>query len=72
MRVIIALEPTHDGDDIYPAWLAKGREWAQELEFRMDAPVQLEVTDEAVLEEFAAVYGVVVVELSWRDPSLQF
>ena len=70
MRVIVALEPTHDGDDIYPAWLANGHEWAQELEFRMDASVRLEVTDEPLLEESVAADGVIVAELSWRDPSL--
>jgi hypothetical protein len=72
MRVIIALEPTHDGDDIYPAWLANGHQWAQELEFRMNAPVELEVTDEPAVEEFAAVGGVLLAELSWRDPGLEF
>jgi hypothetical protein len=30
MRIIVKLEPTRDGDDIYPAWLANGHEWAHE------------------------------------------
>ena len=71
MRVIVTLEPTHDGDDIYPAWLANGQEWARDLQLRMDGPVQLEVMDEPVLAEFAAgVDGVLVAELFWRDSSL--
>src|ERR671915_2236505 len=45
MRVVVTLEPTHDGDDIYPAWLANGNEWAHELQLLLDGPVQLEVTD---------------------------
>jgi hypothetical protein len=70
MRVIVTPEPTHDGDDIYPAWLAKGDEWANELQLRMGGPVQLEVVDEPFLAEFAAgVGGVLVAELFWRDPS---
>ena len=68
MRVIVALKPTHDGDDIYPAWLAKGREWAQELQLRLEGPVQLEVIDEPYLAEFAtSVDGVLVADLFWRD-----
>jgi hypothetical protein len=71
LRVIVMLEPTHDGDDIYPAWLANGHEWAHELQLRMAGPVQLEVVDEPSAAQFAAgTDGVLVAELSWRDPSL--
>jgi hypothetical protein len=71
MRVVVALEPTRDGDDIYPAWLANGHEWAHELELRLVGPVQLEVIDEPFLAGFAAgVDGVLVAELSWRDASI--
>ena len=70
MRVIVTLEPTHDGDDIYPAWVANGHEWAYELQLRIDGPVQLEVMHEPFLPDFAAgVDGVLVAELFWRDPS---
>jgi hypothetical protein len=71
MRVIVTLEPTHDGDDIYPAWLANGHEWAHELQLRMDVPVQLEVVDDPFLAELAAgVDGVLVAALFWRDSSM--
>ncbi|RPH55000.1 MAG: hypothetical protein EHM84_00420 [Lysobacterales bacterium] len=70
MRVIVTLEPTHDGDDIYPAWLANGHEWTHELQLLMGWPVQMEVTDEPSLVEFAAgADGVLVAELFWRDSS---
>ena len=70
MRVIVTLEPTHDGDDIYPAWLANAREWARELQSRLGGPVQLEVMDEPLREEFATgVDGVLVAEVLWRDSS---
>jgi hypothetical protein len=70
MRIIVTLEPTHDGDDIYPAWVANGREWTHELQLRMDGPVQLEVMHEPFLPDFAAgVDGVLVAELFWRDPA---
>ena len=71
MRVIVTLEPTHDGDDIYPAWLANGNEWAHELQLGMDVPVQLEVVDAPFLAESAAgVDGVLVAALFWRDSSM--
>ena len=71
MRVIVMLEPTHDGDDIYPSWLANGHEWARELQLRMAGPVQVEVVDEPFAAEFAAgIDGVLVAELSWRDACL--
>jgi hypothetical protein len=67
MRVIITLEPTHDGDDIYPVWLANGHAWAHELQLLMDGPVQLEAMDEPLLAEVATgVDGVLVAELFWR------
>jgi len=70
MRVIVTLEPTHDGNDIYPAWLANGHEWAHELQLRMDVPVQLEVMDEPFFAEPpAGVDGVLVAALFWRDSS---
>ena len=70
LRVIVTLEPTHDGDEVYPAWLANGGDWAHELQSRMDGPVQLEVMDEPFPAEFAAgIDGVLVAELFWRDPS---
>jgi hypothetical protein len=68
MRVIVTLEPTHDGNDIYPAWLANGNEWAHELEMRIGGPMQLEVTDEPLLPAGVGG-GVLVAELFWRDPS---
>ena len=71
MRVIVMLEPTRDGDDIYPAWLANGPAWAHELQLRLGEPVKLEVIDAPVLAGLAAgVEGVLVAELSWRDASM--
>ena len=71
MRVIVTLTPTHDGNEIYPAWLANGHEWAHDLQLHMDVPVQLEVMDAPFLAEPAAgVDGVLVAALFWRDSSL--
>ena len=65
MRVIVTLEPTHDGDDVYPVWLARAYEWTSELQLLMDAAVELEVMDKP-----AGMDGVLVAELSWRDSSI--
>jgi hypothetical protein len=71
LRVIVTLEPTHDGDDIYPAWVANGHKWAHDLQSRIDRPVELEVMDEASLAELPAdVDGVLVAEVFWRDSSM--
>ena len=71
MRVVVMLEPTHDGDDIYPAWLANGEEWARDLQGRIAEPVQREVVDEPFAAEFVAgIDGFLVAELFWRDSSL--
>ena len=66
MRVIVTLEPTHDGDDIYPAWLANGHEWAHELQVRMRRTVQLERVDEVSFERLTS--DSLLADLSWRDP----
>jgi hypothetical protein len=69
VRVVVTLEPTRDGDDIYPAWLANGRDWARELQLGLGEPVQLEVMHGSSPAEWAAgADGVLVAELSWRDP----
>ena len=71
MRVIVTLEPTHDGDDIYPAWLANGPQWARELQSRMHGPVELEVMHPpSAAELVAGVDDVLIAELFWRDSSL--
>lgn len=71
LRVIVTLEPTHDGDDFYPAWLANGDEWAHELQSRMAGPVALEVMDDPFVAQSAAgADGVLVAELFWRDPTV--
>jgi hypothetical protein len=68
LRIIVTLGPTHDGDDILPAWLANGREWTDQLQVHVEGPVQLEVTHEPFLPDLSAGDGVLVAQLCWRDP----
>jgi hypothetical protein len=72
MRVVLALEPSPDSDDLYPVWLANGHAWAHDLEARLDAPVELEVRYVASVEELGVgVDAVLVTELCWRDSSVR-
>ena len=41
IRVVVTLEPTLDGDDTQPAWLANSWTWAQELRLRLQRIVHL-------------------------------
>lgn len=71
LRVVVALEPTPDGDDVYPAWAANYQTWVRELHFLTRSPVQLELVGESMLDgiDFHAE-GVIVADLFWRDATL--
>lgn len=71
LTVVVALEPTHDGDDVFPTWAAHSGAWARELRSVTRSAVQLELFRESSLDEteFHAE-GVVIADLFWRDPSV--
>jgi hypothetical protein len=72
MRIIVTLEPTLDNDDLYPAWLANGREWASDLQSRLNVAVHMEVAYEPAFTRLGLGHeGFLVAELHWRDPSLE-
>jgi hypothetical protein len=71
LRVIVAIEPTHDGDDVFPLWFANADAWTRELILRTGLQVRLELVHElpsSVLEVDGD--GVVIVDLFWRDATL--
>jgi hypothetical protein len=70
LRVLVALEPTHDGNDIHPAWIANCHAWAHELRSYTEHSVRLELLDEPVFDG-TAIDGEsqIVAHLCWRDPS---
>lgn len=69
-RVVVALRPTDDGDDVYPVWLANAGGWADELQLGLRGPVRLEVLDESARAGMAGeIPAVPAHELSWRDAS---
>ena len=70
LNVIITLEPTVDDDDTYPAWLACGRGWANEIQSMTGGTVSLEMLEEPTVDEFEIGFdGELVTALSWRDPT---
>lgn len=68
LRVFVTLEPTLDGDDIHPTWLANGGAWANELQSCMDCTVQLMLVDGPDAATDRPHVGTVVHDLYWRDP----
>jgi hypothetical protein len=71
IRIVMTLEPTLDGDDTQPAWLANSWTWAQELRFRLQRHVHLELINEpsARVEASCDSTSALITEISWRDPS---
>lgn len=70
LRVLVTLEPTADGDDTDPAWIANRRAWARELQLCTDHSVRLERLEAPVFDETAiGAESRLVATLSWRDPS---
>jgi hypothetical protein len=68
IHVVITLEPTSDGDDAMPAWLAHSRRWASDLQSLTHREVQLRPIYSAAPEDVpAADDGTIVAEFSWRD-----
>lgn len=68
LRVIVMLEPSLDGDEISPVWMAHGNRWSCELRERLDAAVQLERIDGPLPDEFEIDgEGAVLSALCWRD-----
>jgi hypothetical protein len=71
LRVVVLLEPTHDSDDVYPAWVANCQTWARELHLLTGRVVQLELVGESPLDEIEfCAENVIVADLFWRDATL--
>lgn len=71
LRIILLLQPSADGNDTAPAWVAHGATWSRELEQRLARAVQLECVDFAVAEGFEVDgEGALLASLCWRDPTV--
>jgi hypothetical protein len=68
LRVVVNLEPTLDGDDPQPLWLANTAAWSEELQSRMRRAVRLELLGTlAPPEPMSDRSDSIVAEISWRD-----
>lgn len=69
LMVFVRLEPTADGDDTLPVWLARNEDWAHDLRRRTNREVHLRLI---VSDVFSATdedtSSAMVAELGWRDP----
>lgn len=71
LRVIVAVEPTHDNDDAYPVWFANTQAWASELRLSTGRHVQLELVGEPPCDGIEVDAGsVLIADLYWRDATL--
>jgi hypothetical protein len=69
MTVILTLEPTSDGDDAFPTWLANSDQWLTELTSLANRPVRLHLmTSMTSSATRVDSDGLLIAELSWRDP----
>jgi hypothetical protein len=69
LNVFVTLEPTSDGDDMLPIWLARQHDWATELHALTQREVRLQLVDSGVLDRsHVSTDSAMVAELDWRDP----
>jgi len=70
IRIVVMLEPTVDGDDTQPAWLAHNWTWAHDLQLRTHRTVRLEmINDASHIDSLFDTDSALITEMSWRDPS---
>jgi hypothetical protein len=62
--VYVALEPSSDGDDALPVWLANQHGWTNDLKLATRRDVQLQLMASGTLE---APGGTAIAQLGWRD-----
>lgn len=66
IRVMVVLQPSADGGETGPTWMARRSTWVQELQERLPWPVRLECLDATSLCEPAPGRGLVTA-VAWRD-----
>lgn len=68
LLVFIALEPTSDGDDTLPVWLARSHDWANDLRSLTRRDVRLELLASNLFEvPHVGTDAAIVAELDWRE-----
>jgi hypothetical protein len=68
LTVCISLEPTSDGDECLPIWLAKTDEWSSDLQSIIPREIQLRfVTSDVLPPSYVTGDAVIVAEIGWRN-----
>ena len=66
--VYVALEPSSDGDDALPVWLANQQNWANDLRRATNREVQLQLVVSGTLEDLdIRADATTIAQLSWRQ-----
>ena len=69
MTLIVTLEPTGDGGDTLPIWLANKRSWMDELCKLTGRELTLQLfTSDTLFEPHHHRDAITIAELCWRDP----
>jgi hypothetical protein len=69
LKVLVTLEPTSDGDDALPVWLANNRHWQRDLQLRLRREVRLRLLfADTFGESSVELDAVTIAEINWRDP----
>jgi hypothetical protein len=69
LTVFVLIEPTSDGDEVLPIWLANRRRWLSDLRVLTRRSVRLELTFSDEFTQGKVSEDIeLITELSWRDP----
>lgn len=68
LTVCISLEPTSDGDDCLPIWLAMSHEWRSDLQSIIPREIQLRfVASDILPPSYVTGDAVIIAEVDWRE-----
>lgn len=68
LTVCISLEPTSDGGDTLPLWLAMSQKWRTDLELICQRRIQLRIVEpDALPPSHPTGDAVIVAEVDWRE-----
>lgn len=68
LAVYVSLEPTSDGEDALPVWLAMKQKWTTDLTAMISREVQLRfVTSDVLSPSYVSDDPVIVAEVNWRE-----
>jgi hypothetical protein len=68
LKILIALEPTADGGDILPVWLANHSAWLNDLRMLAQREVELQpLAADALIDAFVNPDAIKIADVRWRE-----